>query len=145
MLFTWYRVTLIQKLVPITGTPAQLYVSLKLETNGSKVLYLSAMQGNFEVVLKIWECVWSLRQLLREFATEPPTQVTVKCFHDQFEAEGFVHALHKQQSRRPDTSVSPAFSAMVLQQFSWSSKNPKTLLIRQISMASVHLTLKKAK
>lgn len=60
----------------------------------------------------------SPRELLHEFATEPPTQVTVKCFHDRFEAAGFVHALHKQQSRRPDTSVSPAFFAMMLQQFS---------------------------
>ena len=60
----------------------------------------------------------SPRKLLREFATEPPTQLTVKCCHDQFEAEGYMHALAKQQSRRPDTSVSPAFSGLVLQQFS---------------------------
>jgi hypothetical protein len=55
---------------------------------------------------------------LHEFATGPPTQVTVKFFHDRFEAEGFVHAVHKQQSRRLDTSIIPAFSAVVLQQFS---------------------------
>jgi hypothetical protein len=82
------------------------------------VLYLGAMQGNLEVVLKIGKCVLSPRQLLHEYAAEPPTQVTVKFFHDQFEAEGFVHALHKQQSRISGTSVSPAFSAMVLEKFS---------------------------
>ena len=62
--------------------------------------------------------MWSPRKLLDEFATEPPTQLKDKCCHDRFEAEGFMHALAKQQSRRPDTSVSPGFSAVVLQQFS---------------------------
>lgn len=77
------------------------------------------MQGNFEVVVNI-SYIW-------------------------IEAEGFVHDLHKQERRIPDTSITPAFSVMALQQFSWSSKNLKTLPIRQVSMASVHLTLKRAR
>jgi len=46
-------VTFIQKTVPITGTPTLLYEFKSWKQNGSKVLNLGAMQGNFEVVLKI--------------------------------------------------------------------------------------------
>jgi hypothetical protein len=38
----------------------------------------------------------------------------------KFEADGAVHDVHKQRSRRPCTATSPASPAMVLEQYTWS-------------------------
>jgi hypothetical protein len=56
-------------------------------------------------------------QWRREFATEPLTRLTIARIRDKFEVD---RTVHKQRSRRTCTVTSPAFSAMMLEQFTRS-------------------------
>jgi hypothetical protein len=78
----------------------------------------------FEQCKIILKCYWKFenvcevqRQWKHEFAVEPPMQLTIACIHDIFEAYGTVHAVHKQRSGRPCTSLSLSSFAMVLEEF----------------------------
>jgi hypothetical protein len=74
----------------------------------------------FENVCKV-QCQWR-----REFATKPPTRLTIAHIFDKFETDGTVRGVHKQRSRRPHTATSPASSAMVLV-YTFTTKVPKTM------------------
>jgi len=70
--------------------------------------------------LKFENVVEVQRQWRREYATEPPTRLTIECIHDKFETHGTVCDVHKGRSGRPCTATSPASSAKVLEQFTCS-------------------------
>jgi hypothetical protein len=56
-------------------------------------------------------------QWRHELAMVPPTRLIVACICDRFEASCTVRYVGKQRYERPCTAVSPASSAMVLEQF----------------------------
>ena len=82
--------------------------------------------------LKFENVVEVQRQWRREYATEPPTRLTISRIHDKFETHGTVCDVHKGRSRRPRTATSPASSAKVLEQFTRSPQNlPNNVHVRQ--------------
>jgi hypothetical protein len=82
-----------------------------------------------KIILKWYfkfENVCEVRQWRREFATKPPTCLTIALIRDKFETDDTLRDLHKQKSGRPRTATSSASSAMVLGQFTRSpQKSPK--------------------
>ena len=75
------------------------------------------------MIFEIRELVEVQQQLRHEYATEPPTRLTIACICDTFETHGTVCDVHKGRSRRPRTATSPASSAKVLEQF---KRSPQT-------------------
>jgi hypothetical protein len=87
------------------------------------------------------------RQWRREFATKPPTRLTIARIRDKFETDGTVRDVYKQRSRRPRTAISPASSAMVLGQFTRSPQKSPNQCAHEtgVSRSSVQCILKSAK
>jgi hypothetical protein len=108
---------------------------------------MAAEQLSFEQRKIILKRYWKFenvcavqRQRWCEFWTEPLTWLTIARIRLRFEADGTVHDVHKQISGKPCTATSPAFSAMVLEQFTGSPQKSAEQYAREtgISRSSVN-------
>ncbi|XP_053434088.1 uncharacterized protein LOC128576103 [Nycticebus coucang] len=97
--------------------------------------------------LKFENIVEVRRQWRREYATDPPTRLTIARIRDKFETHGTVCDVHKGRSGRPRTATSPAVSALVLEQFTRSPHKSTKQCAREtgISRTSIRRILKTAK
>jgi len=96
--------------------------------------------------LKFENVVEVQRQWRHEYATEPPTCLTIARIRDKFETHCTVCDVHKGRSGRPRTA-SPASSAKVLEQFTHSPQRSTKQCAREtgVSRTSVRCILKTAR
>jgi hypothetical protein len=78
-----------------------------------------------KIILKLYckfenMCLVVSRQWLREFATEPPTRLTIVCIRNKFAVDDTMHDVHKQRFGKFCTASSLASSAIVLERFTGS-------------------------
>jgi len=97
--------------------------------------------------LKFENVVEVQRQWRREYATEPPTRLTIARFRDKFETHDTVCDMHKGRTKRPSTATSPASSAKVLEQFTRSPQKSTKQCAREtgVSRTSIRRILKTAR
>jgi hypothetical protein len=82
------------------------FVEFKVcETKWSWIFHIWAIEGNFEVVLKLSKCVWSPAAPVA-LIYNGTSNTRKKCIHDKFEAEGMRQDVHRQQSRMPQCQSS---------------------------------------
>jgi len=84
--------------------------------------------------LKFENVVEVQRQWRREYATEPPTRLTISRIHDKFETHGTVCDVHKGRSRRPRTATSPSYTK-VLEQFTCSPQKSTKQCARETGVS----------
>ena len=96
--------------------------------------------------LKFENVVEVQRQWRHEYATEPPTCLTIVRIRDKFETHCTVCDVHKGRSGRPRTA-SPASSAKVLEQFTHSPQRSTKQCAREtaVSRKSIRCILKRAR
>jgi len=94
-----------------------------------------------------FENVVEVRQWRREYATEPPTHLTIPCIRDKIEMHGTVCDVHKGRYGRPRTATSPASSAKVLEQFTRLPQKSTKQCPREtgVSRTSIRCILKTAR